>query len=441
MGGLGVRRSGGTCVSEELRFFSEIQKNLRSAVMRPPIQAEPDRLADSDDRAAAMAELSTRDEAISAGSGVVEVDPDGRVRAEIGFGREDVAPLAAGQPLVDRIHVADRVPLLRALSDARAGSPAQAIEVRFNRHAPGEGQAFLTASMIVLTRCRGSAIAIAFVDQTPSESVFETPIEADRLAVVSHELRTPLNAIIGFSELLRGEGAAALPEERSREYGGLIHDAASHLLSVVNTMLDVSKIGAGRYAIRRERFDLAEVIGAGTTMLAPRATAKAIHVNVHLERVGAPAFADRRAFKQIVINLLSNAIKFTPSHGCVTIEAETEADGLTLTVSDTGIGIAVEDIERLGRPFHQIDNSYTRQCEGTGLGLSLVKGLAGLHGGDVHIESTPSIGTRVIVRLPATPVTERDRAVSRGVSHLPARTALTLQRIEEDRLHAPLRFG
>jgi len=377
--------------------------------------------------------------------GLFAIDADGRLGDPVAFGDPSIAPLAAGHSLIDRIHVADRVGLLRALSGARQGaSGPMAVAVRFNRLPPAEGQAFIDISMIVMPGRAGAPVFVAMA-VAPTVEAEPAPApgserDADRLAIVSHELRTPLNAIIGFSELLRGEASGLVPPARRGEYVDLIHEAATHLLSVVNTMLDVSKIGAGRYAISRESFDLGETIRSATTMLAPRAAAKGIHINLHLENVTAPATADRRAVKQIVINLLSNAIKFTPDDGCVTIEAASGPDGIVLTVADTGIGIAEDEIAKLGQPFRQVDNSYTRQCEGTGLGLSLVKGLAGLHSGDMRIESAPSIGTRVTVTLPAADPARCEQSDGR-ITPLPARPVADAEQNQEEMIHAPLRFG
>ena len=318
-----------------------------------------------------------------------------------------------GDQVMDRIHVGDRVAWMRALSEARDSVEGTvAVDVRLNQAGLDGPQEFVPVRLMLW---RGSDNDLAMMvapqpaaaiepDQSDAVVSPDTGYLADgnHLAMVGHELRTPLNAIIGFSELLRGDTIAALPVERQREYVALINDAASHLLSIVNAMLDVSKIDAGRYVINRESFDLRATVRDVADMVVPRAAEKSIHLNVHLEKVDGNANADRRAIKQILINLISNAIKFTPDQGCVTIEAETDSQSLYLTVADTGIGIAADDLSRLGQPFQQVDNSYTRQCEGTGLGLSLVKGLVGLHGGRLSIDSTPDVGTRVTVAIPFT---------------------------------------
>ena len=377
----------------------------------------------------------------------VMLDASGHVRRGVRLDLEGVVDIGRGETLLDRIHLTDRVAFMHALSAARApGAAPIAVDARLNRAPSALGQAFVPARMVLAAAGRAGEVAVAMAPAgdraAPDAFGPDTARPDDRLMIVSHELRTPLNAIVGFSELLGGDASVALPVERQREYAGLIHDAATHLLSVVNTMLDVSKLGAGRYAISRESFDLGETVRDVATMLSPRANAKAIHLNLHLEKIAAPAFADRRAVKQIAINLLSNAIKFTPEHGCVTVEAETTAGGLVLVIADTGVGIAADDIAKLGQPFQQVENAYTRQCEGTGLGLSLVRGLAILHGGDMHIESTPSIGTRVTVRLPAADADTGGEVPSSGtVMRLPHSPGPNRAAHDEEDAHAPLRFG
>lgn len=332
----------------------------------------------------------------------------------------DIAAFDNGDQMLDRVHVSDRVAWMRALSqvhDTSAG--AVAIDIRLNRAGHETRQDFVPVRL-VLWRHPGDVIAIVIAAKADDQA---EPVQSDtmiidgigstaggtHLAMVGHELRTPLNAIIGFSELLRGDAIVALPADRQREYVTLINGAATHLLSIVNAMLDVSKIGAGRYVINRESFDLRATVHEVADMILPRASEKGTHLNLHLEKISGNAFADRRAIKQILINLVSNAVKFTPDQGCVTLEAETHAHALVLRVADTGIGIAAEDLHRLGQPFHQVDNSYTRRCEGTGLGLSLVKGLVGLHGGDVQMESTPDVGTQVTVTIPFDDAQAADR--------------------------------
>jgi cell cycle sensor histidine kinase DivJ len=214
-------------------------------------------------------------------------------------------------------------------------------------------------------------------------------------------LRTPLNAILGFSDVLAGEYFGKLANDRQREYVGLIRQSGAHLLSVVNTMLDMSKIEAGRYELLTEPFMIGEAMETCRAMLDLSAREKGITLTSRSARGLGEVVADRRAIQQILINLAGNAIKFTQSGGVVSIDAMQDGADLLISVSDTGIGIAPEKLEFIGQPFMQVENAYTRSYEGTGLGLSLVKGLVALHGGRFTIASRPGEGTVVTISLPA----------------------------------------
>jgi cell cycle sensor histidine kinase DivJ len=220
------------------------------------------------------------------------------------------------------------------------------------------------------------------------------------LAAVSHELRTPLNAILGFSDMLAHEMFGPFADPRQKEYVGLIHESGNHLLSVVNSILDVSKIESGAYPIHPEPFALADAVETCRSMMAHQASLKSVSLRVALGAGVGEICADRRAVQQVLINLLSNAVKFTPSGGSVVIGAKRVGERLRFWVSDTGIGISADDLKRIGQPFTQVQNDYTRQFEGTGLGLSLVKGLVALHDGTMTMESAPGEGTIATVTLP-----------------------------------------
>ena len=212
---------------------------------------------------------------------------------------------------------------------------------------------------------------------------------------MSHELRTPLNAIIGFSEVMAREMFGGL-SPRYREYAALIQDSGQHLLDLINGLLDMAKIEAGKFDLHEELFDLAETAQSAARFLALAADQAGVRLTV--EMAVSQAFADKRAVKQMLVNLLSNAVKFTPPGGAVTLTAAAEGGAVILTVADTGAGIAAADLERLGRPFEQSGNAKGK--EGTGLGLALVKSLAALHGGEAVIASVLGEGTSVTVRLP-----------------------------------------
>jgi cell cycle sensor histidine kinase DivJ len=217
---------------------------------------------------------------------------------------------------------------------------------------------------------------------------------------VSHELRTPLNAIIGFSELLASDICGTLPDPRQREYVALIHESGSHLLTVVNDILDMSKIEAGKLELVVEPFAVEDMVKATQRMVAQLAAERGLTLAAEIAPGLPDLAADPRACRQILINLLSNAIKFTERGGRVHITAMREGGFIAIGVADTGIGIAEADVARLGEPFVQARGGYDRRHAGTGLGLSVVKGLTALHGGAMRIESRLGVGTTVTVRLP-----------------------------------------
>ncbi len=226
------------------------------------------------------------------------------------------------------------------------------------------------------------------------------------LASMSHELRTPLNAVIGFSEVMREETFGALGSARYKEYLGDIHGSANHLLSLINDLLDLSKIEAKKYELHEEELDLAEVVEGAVRLVSPLAERKGLSLRVELPAPGAPVAlpplrADERALRQILLNLLSNACKFTESGGEVRVSAEQEADGrIALRVSDTGVGMSRAQIRQALEPFVQVDSQTRKTDQGTGLGLPLAKSLAELHGGSFVMTSREGQGTQVVIRLP-----------------------------------------
>jgi cell cycle sensor histidine kinase DivJ len=220
------------------------------------------------------------------------------------------------------------------------------------------------------------------------------------LANTSHELRTPLNAILGFSELLNSPLIENFSQEKRQEYVGLIHDSASHLLSVLNDILDMSKIETGKYEIFSESFNLAKCLENTVAIMQGQAGMKSISLISHGFDELPEIVADQRAIRQIMINLLSNAIKFSNANSAVEIRAKRKARSVQLTVVDNGIGISSEHLENLGKPFFQADSKYDRKYEGTGLGISVVKGLLELHKGSLEFRSKRGQGTSVTVSLP-----------------------------------------
>jgi two-component system cell cycle sensor histidine kinase PleC len=224
-------------------------------------------------------------------------------------------------------------------------------------------------------------------------------IKSDFLANISHELRTPLNAIIGFSEILSEGGVGTLGPEKFAEYGRDIHASGKFLLNVINDILDMSKIEAGRMEIEPEAVDLAGLVNEAIRLIEPQSAEKDIAVSAEFEAALVIA-ADRRALKQVMLNLLSNAVKFTPQGGRIAVRAHGQADAVTVAIEDTGIGIPAEAIRRLGQPFVQVANQFTKTHKGSGLGLAIARSLVELHGGAMKIWSTEGVGTIVSLRLP-----------------------------------------
>ncbi|MGE5203274.1 MAG: PAS-domain containing protein, partial [Acidobacteriota bacterium] len=232
------------------------------------------------------------------------------------------------------------------------------------------------------------------------------------LANMSHELRTPLNAIIGFSDVLAGEIFGALGDSRYQDYARDIHESGFHLLNLINDVLDVSKIEFGKVELQEEEIEISSVVDSCVRLMRERAHVAEVRLEADLATDLPALRADRRRLKQILINLLSNAVKFTPAGGRVTISASEENGWLRLSVSDTGIGIAPQDLETALRPFGQIDSRLARKYQGTGLGLPLTKAMAELHGGRLELQSAPGKGTTAVVLLPPQRVLRRTRAAA-----------------------------
>lgn len=223
--------------------------------------------------------------------------------------------------------------------------------------------------------------------------------KSEFLANMSHELRTPLNAVNGFSEIMLREMFGPLGDERYVDYVKDIHTSGEHLLALINDILDMSKIEAGKMQLQREPVDPAAVIEQCLRIVRGRAEEKEIRLQVDIE--DAPEIeADPRALKQVILNLTSNAVKFTPEGGRITVRTFSTAEGVAIQVADTGIGIAKEDLPRLGRPFEQIESQHSKSHQGSGLGLALSKSLIELHGGTLSIESDLGEGTTVTFVMP-----------------------------------------
>jgi signal transduction histidine kinase len=223
-------------------------------------------------------------------------------------------------------------------------------------------------------------------------------LKGEFLASMSHELRTPLNAIIGFSTLLVQEKAGSL-NDRQKGFVGEIGQAASHLLNVINDILDISKVEAGRLELQPEAFSLGEGLSEVLSVVHPLAIAKGIEIQAEDAPPDLSVFADRVRFKQVLYNLLSNAIKFTPRSGLVSITARSAGPQIEITVSDNGPGIPLEEQELIFERFYQGTKAGFK--EGTGLGLAITKRLVEQHGGLIRVDSAPGSGSRFSIKLPS----------------------------------------
>jgi cell cycle sensor histidine kinase DivJ len=266
-------------------------------------------------------------------------------------------------------------------------------------------------SLEITLRVAGPDRLVAAVRDAHDQALRERRLEAERvtaeqqnagksrfLANMSHELRTPLNAIMGFSDIMRQRLFGPLGD-RYAEYAELIHESGTHLLELINDVLDMSKIEAERFELSIETFDARDAVSAVLRLMRGQADRSGVNLRGVLPIGPLYADADKRAVKQIALNLISNALKLTPRGGSVTVTVQGAGDMLELVVADTGVGIAQDDLHRLGRPYEQAGDAEQRAA-GSGLGLSLVRAFARLHGGDMTVESAVGEGTTVTIRMP-----------------------------------------
>lgn len=328
------------------------------------------------------------------------VTPEGLIDAA--FGRApDGLEVAKGQTLASHARLSDGPAITEAVRQAWLEGAA---EIGF---APAAAQdRWIACGLVKLPDGRLVALLRDATDERDRMAAMEhAKSDAEQLAAgkarflanMSHELRTPLNAIMGFSDIMRARMFGPLPDKYA-EYGALIHESGAHLLDLINDVLDMSKIEAARYELSRELFDGREAVSAALRLMRVQADGAGIQLRGVLPPHPLAIDADRRALKQIVLNLVSNALKFTPKGGSVTVTAHGYDGVFELVVADTGVGIAKADLDRLGRPYEQ--GAAGRMTQGTGLGLSLVRAFAELHGGEMALESTLGEGATVTVRLP-----------------------------------------
>lgn len=334
------------------------------------------------------------------------------------------AALLLEHGLFDRVHVADRPAYLTALSEAARSGDERSVEFRVKRDSPRDSdhdRAPAADFVWIEMRCRpidatsrslaGPDVDVVAVMRDVTERKLQEQalemahMEAERagasksrfLATMSHELRTPLNAIIGFSEMIVREKEMMIDAARRQEYAQLINESGLHLLSVVNGILDMSKMESGNFEILPELFAPRESLIGCCNLMVLKARENGIDIVTRAPADLPQITGDPRAFKQMILNLLSNAIKFSERGGTVTVTAGVEGARLLVRVIDSGVGIGTEDLKRIGDPFFQAGKTYQRRHEGTGLGLSIVKSLVAMHGGEMTVQSQIDVGTTVTV--------------------------------------------
>ena len=322
--------------------------------------------------------------------------------------------LARGADRVnDYIHSDDRAMVLDRIRARLAGEEAVSnYELRLVRDDGTVVWAEVLAAMVVwdgkpaslawLTDVSARKHAEAELVKSKQAAEYANSAKSQFLATMSHELRTPLNAILGFSEVLTSQLLGPMEQPKYLEYAQDIHESGRHLLDLINDILDLAKLEAGKLELHETDISLPRTIERCVTLV--RGRARQGNVTVHVEVPhGLPTMrGDERALRQVLLNLLSNAVKFTPEGGAVTVSGSFDAAlGFELSVSDTGIGMSRKDIETAFSPFGQIDSALSRKHEGTGLGLTITRELVRLHGGDVTIESVPDRGTTVTACFPA----------------------------------------
>jgi two-component system cell cycle sensor histidine kinase PleC len=281
------------------------------------------------------------------------------------------------------------------------GTDITALKTHEEKLVHGEKQLMATVSDLRSSQARLAELAENYAaEKTRAEEANQA--KSKFLANMSHELRTPLNAIIGFSEIMESGMFGPLGAEKYSEYCGDIRDSGHYLLDVINDILDMSKIEAGRIRLDFEDLELDTLLADAMRVVSARAQEKQLKLVARISP-DLRLRADRRAFKQIALNLLSNAVKFTPEGGCVSVRGRGTDTCIVLAIADTGIGIARDALAKLGRPFEQVESQLTKSHQGSGLGLAIAKSLVELHGGGMRIRSTPGRGTVVVVRLPLQP--------------------------------------
>jgi len=405
----GTERLALSCVA----FFT-LTGGLGLALM-PALRARMERTHEAEDARARLFRLLSEQPQL-----IVSLTDEGRVVSAFG---EAPAGLDLNRLLTQGLyrsaHAPDRLALMQAIAGAMTDGRGEA---GFHPHAAPEH--YVRLSVRRAADGRLYAVLADASDQKQREAALEAArFEAESLnrgktqfvASMSHELRTPLNAVIGFSDIMRQKLFGPLSDKYA-EYAQLIWESGQHVLDLVNDVLDMSKIEAQKYELSLERFDVREPVAAALRLIMATAQDKGVALKAVLPPVPLEVTADKRALKQICLNLLSNAVKFTPNGGEIgLILTEAGRDSIEIQVNDTGVGIAPEDLDRLGKPYQQT-GPLEQRAMGTGLGLALVQALATLHKGHMTLESEPGTGTSVSLILPiATPSDQPELPLEDGL--------------------------
>lgn len=370
-----------------------------------------DENARNEKRLAAILALSNDAIIIANDLGIIRIFNTGAERI---FGYD--AESAIGQPIDMLLPEQLRAGHRAKIADFSAGADSSRPMARRSRISGRrkDGTEFPASASIAKTVFRGERVLTVILrDISEQVKAERTLVEAKEraesatqakskfLANMSHELRTPLNAIIGFSEIMRFEQFGPIENSRYAEYVRDIHDSGTHLLKVINDVLDVAKIEAGRIELEEAVVDLAQIARESLSFVRTRADKASLSIGLTIPPSMPRIRGDGQKLKQVLINLVTNAVKFTPEGGQVTIAVSLDADNSALVrVIDTGVGISADWISKLGQPFVQVENALNRRHEGTGLGLYLCKAIMELHGGALTLDSNPGGGTIVAAVLP-----------------------------------------
>ena len=355
----------------------------------------------------------------AAGEGVYGIDLEGRTTfvnpaaaRMVGWDPDEML----GKPQHELVHhnhpdgtpyPREECPIFGAMNDGQAREVGDEVfwrkdgtsfPVAYNCSPIYDEQRQLTGAVVVFRDITEQIWAERALREAKEQAEVASRSKTEFLANMSHELRTPLNAINGFSEVMSNEVFGPLGDARYREYVKDIHDSGQHLLALINDILDISKVEAGKLELCEEPVDVADVVEAAVRIMRERATARRLRLETAVQSDTPIIIGDRRLLKQIVLNLLSNAVKFSHEGDTIAVRAgPTSTGGAEILVIDNGIGIAAEDIEKVMMPFQQVEGTFSRQHQGTGLGLPLSKRLVELHGGTLEIES--EIGAHTTARV------------------------------------------